>query len=245
MNLNLVKLFCLLFALKPVAAEPPKIADVITTCKGMEATVVVSQMDSKEMEKIGKDFSSSYRMKNLHLYYKNPDKIRIEASSRLLGDALLIFDGAKRYYAVSKLSLRKIEDLEMNPAKRQSLLEYGAQISEGTLQFMTANFVKAEKLGETPTLVFELKYKTPVPASSYQVWVDPKTRLTLKRVWYDKDGKVKATFLYTNPKEAGDGVWVPSRCEIKNAEGVLAAAMDFKEAKVPSTLDDALFEIKP
>ncbi len=234
----------LLFTRPLKALENPKANDILTHCKEMEASIVVSKIDYTELEKIGKDFSATYRMKNLHVYYQNPDKIRIETSSRVYGDALLILNGTKRYYAVSKLNLRKMEDLDKDSAKRQSLLEYGGQMSEGTLQFMTATFLKEESLEDTPTLVFELKYKTTVPASSYLVWVDPKTRLTLKRVWRDKDGKVKATFLYSNPKEIGEGVWVPGHCEIKNAEGVFSAALDFKEAKVVSGLDTGLFEIK-
>jgi len=218
---------------------------ILTQCKELEAFLVVSQVDYKELEKIGKDFSATYRMKNLHLYYQSPDKIRLETSSRVYGDALLLLNGAKRYFAVSKLNLRKVEDLGMDSVKRQSLLEYGGQLSEGTLQFMTAKFVKEEQVGETPTLVFDLKYKTNLPASSYRIWVDPKTRLTLKRVWYDKEGKMKATFLYTNPKEIGEGVWVPGHCEITNAEGVFSAALDFKEAKLASGLSAGLFEIKP
>lgn len=227
------------------AKETPVANDIVTRCKELEASIVVTKLDFMEMEKIGKDFGATYRMKNLHLYYQNPDKVRIETSSRVYGDALLIINGAKRYYAVSKLSLRKIEDLDKDVAKRQSLLEYGGQISDGTLQFMTATFVKEEKSGETNALVFDLKYKTTVPASSYRVWVDPKTRLTVKRVWSDKEGKVKATFLYSDPKEIAEGVWIPGHCEINNAEGALSVALDYKEAKVAPGLDAGLFEIKP
>lgn len=235
----------LALALSATPKEPPKASDILTRCKELEASILVSQIDNAEMEKIGKDFGATYRMKNLHLYYQNPDKIRLETRSRVYGDALLIINGAKRRYAVSKLNIRKLEILDKDVAKRQSLLEYGGQLSEGTLQFMTAVFLKEEMAGDAPALVFELKYKTAAPSSYYRVWVDPKTRLTLKRLWYDKEGKLKASFLYSAPKEIGEGVWVPGRCEIRNAEGALAATLDFKEAKVASALDAGLFEITP
>lgn len=226
-------------------AENRSIRDFVTPCKEMEAKITVSQLDAKEMEKIGKDFSVTYRLRNMHLLFRNPDKLRIEATSRVFGEALLILDGARRFYAVSKLGIRKVENLEKEPAKRQSLLEYGGQLSEGTLQFMEGSFLKEERVGEVQTLLYSLKYTGVTGGSYYHVWIDPTTKVTLKRVWFDAQDKVKATFLYSEVKELGNGIWVPSRCEIKNGEGVTGAVLDFSDVKVEGGLNSSLFEIKP
>lgn len=226
-------------------AKERAIQDLVTPCKEMEAKITVSQFDAKELEKIGKDFGAPYRLRNMRLFYRSPDQLRLEASSRLFGDALLILDGARRFYAVSKLNIRHVENLTKEPSKRQSLLEYGGQLSEGTLQFMEGTFLKEEKVGETAALVYALKYTGQSAMSYYHVWIDPTTKVTLKRVWFDGQGKLKATFLYSDVKEITAGIWMPSRCEMRNAEGAIGAILDFKEVKVGEKLSDSLFEIKP
>lgn len=226
-------------------AEGRTVHDFVTPCKEFEAKITVSQLDAKELEKIGKDFGAPYRLRNMRLLYRNPDKLRLEASSRIFGEALLILDGPQRFYAVSKLGLRRIENLEKEPSKRQSLLEYGGQISAGTLQFMEGAFLKEEKIGDAKTLLYSLKYTGQSASSYYHVWIDPITRVTLKRVWFDSQDKVKATFLYSDVKEVSTGFWMPIRCEIRNAGGVTCAVLDFKEVKVEGGLSDSLFEIKP
>jgi outer membrane lipoprotein-sorting protein len=197
-----------------------------------------------ELEKIGKDFSATYRLRNLTLYFQNPDKIRLEASSRVLGDALLILNGTERFYTLSKLNIRKRENLDKEPAKRQSLLEYTGLLSAGTFDFMAGAFVESTMLNGSPMRVYDLRYKGEAK-SFYRIWVNPQTRLVAKRVWMESDSKPKATFLYINPTEVAPGVWLPSQCEIQNGEGILSAVIDFRETTINKGLDAALFEIKP
>jgi outer membrane lipoprotein-sorting protein len=221
------------------------LTDFVTTCKEMQAAIYVSKIDAKELEKIGKDFSTTYRLRNLRLFFRNPDKMRLEASSRIFGEALIIMDGTRRFYAVSKLNLRRIENLEKEPAKRQSLLEYGGQISAQTLDFMEGKFLKQENIGTTSTLCYSLKYRGQTANSYYHIWIDPQTKITLKRVWYDPQNKIKATFLYAEQKEIAPNFWMPGKCEIQNGEGITAAILDFKDIKTGMPLEDSLFEIKP
>ena len=238
-------LLCIMLTLALPHKMGRPLTDFVTTCKEMQATIYVSKLDSKEMEKIGKDFGTTYRLRNLRLFFRNPDKVRLEASSRIFGDALIIMEGTRRFYAVSKLNLRRVENLKKEPAKRQSLLEYGGQISPQTLDFMEGSFLKEDKVGTTTALCYSLKYTGQVGNSYYHIWIDPQTRITLKRVWFDPQNKIKATFLYSDVKEISPDFWMPGKCEIQNGEGVTAAILDFKEVKTGMPLDDSLFEIKP
>ena len=212
----------------------------------LEASVKVTQIDPKELEKIGSDFALNYRLKNMTLLYKSPDKLRIEGHSNLFGNALLIQNGVSRFYAIPKLRLRKTEDLKDSPLKRLSLLEYAGLLGKDTLSYMQGKFVKEDKLDGKTVAVYELTYQSENGGKSrYRLSIDPKTRITLKRIWFDAANKVKATFLYSDPQETSSGVFMPRKCEILNAEGISAATMIYSAVKLDQGLEDALFSVTP
>lgn len=222
------------------------IARFVAPFDDLEASVKVTKIEPKELEKIGRDFAMNYRLKNMTLLYKSPDKLRIEGRSNILGDALLIQNGASRFYAVPKLNLRKTEDLKESPSKRLSLLEYAGLVAKDTLGYMQAKFVKEEMLADKSVAVYELSYTGENGGKSkYRLWIDPETHLTRKRVWLDADNKVKATFLYSEPQETSPGVFLPGKCEILNGEGLSAATMSYSGVKVDQGLADTLFTLSP
>jgi outer membrane lipoprotein-sorting protein len=214
-----------------------------TKLNDMEASVQVTKFDAQELEKISRDFSATYRLRNLTFHYKQPDKLRLEGRSPTLGTALLILNGATRYYSVPKLKLQKTEDLAKSPSKRQSLLEYGGLISPGTLRFMQGHFVREETLDGQTTAVFDLTYQNLTNSAHFRLWIDPKTRITVKREWYDKENKLVATFTYLDPKQVADDLWLPTRAEVKNADGVTAASTAYSDVRVNQGLDDDLFTV--
>jgi outer membrane lipoprotein-sorting protein len=222
------------------------ISQFVAPFTDLETTVRVVKMEPKELEKIGRDFALNYRLKNMTLLYKSPDKLRIEGRSNILGDALLIQNGASRFYAVPRLKLRKTEDLKESPSKRLSLLEYAGLVAKDTLGYMQAKWVKEEMQAGKPISVYELSYTGENGGKSkHRLWIDPETHLTQKRVWLDADNKVKATFLYSDPQETSPGVFLPGKCEILNAEGQSAAIMNYSGAKVDQGLADTLFAFAP
>ena len=149
------------------------------------------------------------------MLYKQPDKMRLDGKSAVLGDAMLIQNGAIRYYSVPKLKLHNREDLKNSPARRQSLLEYGGLMTPNTLTFMQAHFTQHEDVDGADTQVFDLTYKGTTANSHFRVWIDSKSHVTLKRAWYDSENKLKATFYYLEPHEVSPGVWLPTRIEVK------------------------------
>ncbi|HLJ56066.1 MAG TPA: outer membrane lipoprotein-sorting protein, partial [Chthonomonadaceae bacterium] len=192
---------------------------------------------------IGSDFKTTYSLRTLTLQYKQPDKIRLEGHSQTRGGAVLIMNGAMRFYEVPKLKLKKTENLEAHPGKRQSLLEYAGLISQGTLQFMDATLLRQEKAGDRAAQVYELRFQGEEKSSFYRVWLDNQTHVTVKREWYGSDGKLRATFLYDDAREIAPGTWLPTKVEVKNADGLVAAELSVSEIKPNQGLTDAPFTV--
>jgi len=236
-------------ALAPVAHAEPlpavrgDIAKLATTLADLEATIRVTKFDSAELEKIGSDFKTTYSLRTLTFQYKQPDKIRLEGHSQTRGGAVLIMNGAMRSYEVPKLKLHKTENLEAHPGKRQSLLEFAGLVSPGTLQFMDAKLLREEKIGDHDSLVYEMRFQGEEKNSFYRIWIDKQTHVSLKREWCDSAGKLRATFLYTEPKEIAPGIWLPTKVEVKNAEGMTAAVLAMSEIKPNQGLTDEPFTL--
>jgi hypothetical protein len=228
---------------RPPAAAPD-IASFATSLQDLQVTVSVQQLDSAELEKIGRDFSFSYRLKSVMFQYKSPDRVRVEGRVPTLGAALLIINGATRCYKVPRLP-RRVEDLERSPSRRLTLLEYGGLVSRDTLQFMQGRFLRREPLDGADTSVYELRYRGVTGGSYYRVWIDPRTRLTPKREWYDGDDHLKATFHYRDAHEVGSGVWLPATVEVDNSQGKVGAITRLDSVRVNQGLSDDLFRIEP
>jgi hypothetical protein len=203
-------------------------------------------MDVKELKKIGGDFATNYAvfrsLRTLNLLYKSPDKLLLEGQSPLLGQAALLINGPHRFFAIPKLGRRERQNLENEPVRRQSLLEYGGLLSADTLDFMRAKYVREEMLDSTPTLVYDLTYQKG-SASYYRLWIDPKTRLTRQRAWFDGDNRLRATFRYEDVREVSEGVYLPGRCDILTAEGTTAGSMTYTGAKINQGVSDTLFDV--
>ena len=227
------------------AKKAGDISNLATTLVDLEATIKVTKYDSAELEKIGSDFKTTYSLRNLNFQYKQPDKIRLEGRSQTRGGAVLIMNGAMRYYEVPKLKLRKSENLMAHPGKRQSLLEYAGLVSLGTLQFMDSKFLREEKSGDSEAAVYEMHFQGEDKGSFYRVWIDKQTRVTVKREWCDGAGKLRATFLYGDAKEIAPGVWLPTRVEVKNADGISAAVLSMTDIKANQGLTDEPFALTP
>jgi|GEM_PF-393785 len=224
-------------------AEIKDISDYTIQAKDLTATLHVTKFDTKELEKIGSDFTTTYSLRNLTLSFKNPDKIRLEGKSPTRGTALMILNGPDRYFEVPKFNIHKTENLTKSPGKRQSLLEFGGVLSAETLRFMEGSFVKQEPQDGQMALAYDLKYQGSDTGSHYRVWINPQTRITVKREWYDSENQLRATFTYLEPHEVGPNVWLPGRVEVRNAEGNLGAVIALDTVKINQGLADSLFEV--
>lgn len=223
-------------------ASSPSLAAQATDVSSLELVLHIVSTNPQALQQIGPDFARNYAIRNLLLLYKAPDKLRLDGHSAAFGDAVLIYNGAIRFYAVPKLHLQKKENLADQPVLRQSLLEYTGLITLETLDFMRPQFIRKEVEEGDPLLIYELHYIEHPNSSYYRIWVDPNKHLVVKRAWYTADGKLKAVFTYLAPQQVLPNVWLPTHIQVHNPEGILAADTEIQKVHADTPLSDALFE---
>ena len=104
-----------------------------------------------------------------------------------------------------------------------------------------AKFVRLDRA--TNDVVFDVTYPAALDDTSrHRIWVDPQKKYVTKREWYSQKGRQLATFFYNEPSNVG-GVWVPTKMQVKNVDGVLAGETFYTGLKVNQGLQDSLFSV--
>jgi outer membrane lipoprotein-sorting protein len=168
---------------------------------------------------------------------KEPNKLRMEGRI-----GLYIVNDTTRYFRIPQLHLTRRENIATVPAKHYSLLDIGL-LTQCSLKHMTSRFLRTETLDDKTTHVFSFQPNDD-RSSRYTAWIDPQTHAILKREWYDAAGKLRATFVYRNIQEVAPGIWVPSRIEILNGTGTVAAITEYRNLRVNQGIADSVFEIE-
>jgi outer membrane lipoprotein-sorting protein len=221
----------------PASPDAPRLEQMVAAdLVDLQAKVTVVKADQAELAKITRDMGMFYRLNNLTLSYKEPNKLRMEGR---IGH--LVFNGANRYFRVPALQISKKDDLGDSPGKRYSTLELGL-LSRSFLAATQSRFLREETLDGARAYVFDVSYRGD-DTSRNVVWVDARTHALIKREWFNGSGKRKATFLYLEPREVKQGIWFPARIELRTADDVVAAITAYSDVKVNQGLAEALFEI--
>jgi outer membrane lipoprotein-sorting protein len=222
---------------RSASPDAPRLEQMVATdLVDLQAKVSVVKADQAELAKITRDMGLFYRLNNLTLSYKEPNKLRMEGR---IGH--LVFNGANRYFRVPALQISKKDDLGDSPGKRYSTLELGL-LSRSFLAATQSRFLREETVDGTRAYVFDVSYRGD-DTSRNVVWVDATTHALIKRDWLDGAGKRKATFLYLEPREVKPGIWFPTRIELRTADDVVAAVTAYSDVKVNQGLAETLFEI--
>lgn len=230
-------LVCMLLGLVACQAQaqsPDFSRMAVSGIRDLEASVTVVHADLPQLEKINKDFGIAYRLREVTIRYKEPDKFRMD--SRL---GMLVVNGTKRYLRVPQLGLRRSDDVGQSLSRRHSLLDLGL-ITENRLDQFVARFLRTETIRGRIAHAFELTFKD-TDTDRYVIWVDPERKALLRRRWIASDGATRATFDYLEPREVADGIWLPTRIEVRNGVGQLAGATAYKEVKINQDPPDELF----
>jgi outer membrane lipoprotein-sorting protein len=202
----------------------------------------VMQHDDNALRKVSKDFGMIYKIKgDISVQYKEENQMRIEGS---LGAsrAVLIVSGAKQIVRIPGVGINTSDDLGASPGKRKTLLDVGL-ISEGYLGYTQAVYKGARPVAGTLCAVFEVSYRNKELDTSHRIlWIDPKTKVVLKREEYSQTGKLNAIFFYKEPKEIASGVWFPSSIEVVNNQGQKAGTTAYSNVKVNQGLSDSVFK---
>lgn len=193
-------------------------------------TAKVVKGNQRELQKINRDFATSYRFSFMKAKVKEPFMVRLESTVEDTS-VLYVLNGTRKLYRIPKLGIGKVDDVSKAPGKRQTMMDFGVLTPSLFQSLFTATFVRKDR--ETGALVFDLTYQRPTydDTSRHRVWVDPDKRVVEKRVWFNQEGRELATFLYENPKEQ-KGVWFPSRYVVKNVDDKVAGIVEYASIQV-------------
>ena len=212
---------------------------VPTKLDDFSATMRIVHFDAREGGKINKDFGYIYKIKgDIQVRYKEENKLRIDGN---LGTtkAVMINNGSRQLVRLG--GLKDDRDLGPSPGKRKTLLDVGL-LSEGYLDYTQAEFHGSRPVDGIPCAVFKISYRNKALDTSYRmVWIDPKTKITVKREEYSQEGKLNATFLYKKPVQTASGVWFPTIIEAYNNQGGKAGVTAYGNFRVNVGLGDELF----
>ena len=221
--------------------DAPRFEELATAAVAdLQATVTVIKADQAELRKISKDFGMAYRLKSVTMRFKRPGKLRMDGK---IGQesALYIVNGSTRFYSVPRLKLSKKDDLGAAAGKRYSLLEFGIA-SRGDLSAVDSKHLRTESLDGIDAHVFEVAYRGD-DSLKYLLWIDPRTHVILRRDWLDSAGNLRASFIHKGAKEIAPGLWIPTRLEIRNADGIIAAESESSNIKVNQNIPESFFAI--
>jgi outer membrane lipoprotein-sorting protein len=229
------------------AAESPNpstsIADYVASkLDDFTATMKIAQYDEKASLKINKDFGLIYQLKSdVKVRYKEENKYRADARVKT-SNLTYILNGTRQHVRWSPPDIKDTRDLGNEPGKRKTLLDVGL-ISSAYLAYTRAEFKRTQPVDGVNCAVFRISYRDQNLDTSHRlVWIDPTTRVTLKREEYTQEGKLSTTWYYRNPKQVAPGIWFPSRIEVYNNEGQKAGTTLYTDVKVNQGLDDSIFK---
>ncbi|MCW3096008.1 MAG: hypothetical protein JWL77_1626 [Chthonomonadaceae bacterium] len=227
---------------RPALAQEPShnLNDYAVKLDDFTAAMKIVEFNEHEGVKINRDFPVIYKIKgDIKVRYKEENKLRIDG---LLGasHATFIVNGTTQYASIPAAHLKTVISLGKEPGKRKTLLDMG-MISTGYLAYTQFEFKRTQVVDGVLCAVFSVSYKDKSLDTSHRmIWIDPKTKITLKRDEYSQEGKLNATFLYKQPVEH-DGFWFPTRIEAYNNEGKKAGVTAYSDVKVNVGLSESDF----
>jgi hypothetical protein len=198
--------------------------------------IVHEETNFDELKKIGGAFATSYRVPTYEIAYKAPNKLRVEGKAGILS-ALLIYVGDSKRYQVGPL--KKTEDTKGNPGKKQSLMDLGIFAKD----WLATDYQAVFQRREGSLVVFKLVQRNTTNPSHEQVWVNPKTLITEKRLSFNGENVLQKEIHYVKPRELRPGIFVPSRVEIYNQFGKLGAVQVVESVQVNAGVPESLFEL--
>jgi outer membrane lipoprotein-sorting protein len=204
-----------------------------------DATFVAKKVKAvqKELKLINDDFGLSYRFDKVQFQYKEPLKLRLEASVEETS-AIYIIDGPTQMIRVPRLRQNVKQDLSRSPGRRQTPLDFGILTPGLFRDLFQGKFVRQDRA--SGNAVFDLTYRGTDDTSRHRIWIDQEKGITTKREWYNQHGRQLATFVYENPSKIS-GVWVPTMVSVKNVNNVVAGVTRYESVKVNTGIPDSLF----
>jgi hypothetical protein len=210
----------------PAAGAPgggPDIHAYVTdNLKTLAVTFSLGSYDPKAGSKISKDFGVGYRMSgNGAVHYSEPSHIQLDGRYRGI-HTTIVCDGFKQHVRLGPITQN--HSTLHAPGKLTTLLDIGI-LNDFYLSYTIAEHQGTENVDGVTCEEFKIQYRPGMNDTSYRlIWIDPKTRIVLKRQEYAQitgplHGALRATYFYEHPVEATPGVFVPTDIAVINADG--------------------------
>ena len=192
-------------------------------------TAKVVQKNEKELMKINDDFGQGYRFSSTSVRMREPYMLRLDANVEDTTVSYVV-NGAARRIKVPRLHINTKQDLSGKPGQRQTLMDFGVLTPSLFEDLFDAKFVRIDRA--TGDAVFDLTYK-PVykDKTRFRVWLDPERHYVAKREWYQRRGRMIATFLYEAPVTEG-GATMPTKLTVKNADDLVAGVTRYDGVRI-------------
>lgn len=250
---NIAALVVFLIAMAPALTQPsaapepasstgisPQIQDyVVHNLHDLTVTVTKSGYNQSAGKKISDEFGLLYKLAGVGvLRYEPPNQIRIDG--KIVGvPGTFVMNGTTQRVHVG--SIHANMDQSQAPGRVTTLLDLGL-LSDFYLSYADAHFEGAQSVDGVRCAVFRLTYPPRLHDKSERiVWIDPKTRIIMRRQEIKQDGTLRAVFLYQKPVQAAQGVWLPSLIEADNADGQKVGELGLKDIQVNKGLSASLF----
>lgn len=204
-------------------------------------TARVERSTPAELRKINRDFAASYRFTSMNVQMKEPFKLRLTTTVEDM-DVTFVMNGARRVVRTDR-GLGTNENLANSPGKRQTAFDFGLLTPGLFDDFFTARFIRMDRT--TGNAVFDVTYVKPKfdDTSRHRIWVDTTRKIVTKREWYNQQDVLMAIFTYENHQQV-NGVWLPTRLTVRNAEGKFAGSTVYSNLRVNTGLSDDLFRVR-
>ena len=204
------------------------------------ANATMVKADQRELSKISKDFALAYRIHDVKMTYKEPNMVRMEGTSE--GSKLgYILTGTKQIVLLNGRRLSQ-SNYDGSPGKRKSLMDVGL-VSEFYLTYTNAKFLRDGTVDGNPVAVFDMTYKDRDEDTSHHIiYVDPKTKVVLKRESYSQNGKLQAIFFFKKVQQIKPGIWMPTEVEVQNTDRIVAGITAYRNIQVNVGVADSVFK---
>jgi hypothetical protein len=198
----------------------------------------VTYKDKRAIAKIDSSYARLYDFKSARIFFKDPDKLRMEGKLGMVRFEYII-NGWSKIIRAPTVRFTKREDFTGDPAKLQDAFDIGIVTPAlwRNRRIEVIDDPEAAKNGE-----IKLRLHWPKGDMILLAWLDEK-ELWLKR--FEKrtaSGELQLKAVYLNPRKPGGVIWMPTTVELYASDGEKAGATEYTDIKVNSGLSDSLFE---
>jgi hypothetical protein len=205
------------------------------------ASGVVVQKNDAVLNKIGRNFSQGYRVRESLIRYKEPLKLRVDAKAGFLSVRYVI-NGTQKATQIPVLHVNKVKNIAGRPGEAQGMLDSGIITPAFLANSIASRFAGRREWEGHTVPVFEFWYTADKLSRHHLLWMDPDKRFVVRHDVDDRFGHPWVRYLWKQPIQVA-GIWVPTRLEVYSADGRLAAVTRYTSVKVNTGLSESLFHL--